>query len=125
MVVRRPEASLIQLVYTCDGGQNLTPDDLQALAGDLSRGNARSQLTGLLLRQGDSFYGVLEGTERRVLARVESMISDPRLGRVHVLKEEEIAQRRFGNWSFGALPAVHRASNAAEDFILSLARRKR
>ncbi|MBB5222881.1 hypothetical protein HNP73_002828 [Amaricoccus macauensis] len=125
MVVWRPEASLIQLVFTCGGGQNLTPDALQVLVDDLGRANARAKLTGLLLRQGDSFYGVLEGSERRMLARVESMISDPRLGGVRVLKEEAIAQRRFGNWSFGALPAVHQASNAAEDFIIRLAQRKR
>lgn len=125
MAAKYPEPGLIQLVYICQGGQSLTPDELQALGAELGRANARSALTGLLLLQGDSFYGVLEGTERRMFARIESMISDPRLGRVRVLKEESIARRRFGNWSFGALPPMDAASSAAEAFILSLARRQR
>lgn len=116
---------LIQLVYTSEGGSCLDADELQALADELGRANARAGLTGLLLRQGDSFFGVLEGPERRMFARIERMIEDPRLGRVRVLKEEAIASRRFGNWSFGSLPPLQQPSNAAEAFILNLARRLR
>jgi len=120
-----PEANLIQLVFTSSGGARLDPDGLQAFASELARGNTRAGLTGLLLQQGDSFYGVLEGVERRLIARIERLIVDPRLGRMRVLKEEAIASRRFGNWSFGALPPMQASSDAAEAFILSLARRLR
>ena len=120
-----PGPRLIQLVFTSAGGPRLSPDELQAFARELARDNARAGLTGLLLRQGDSFYGVLEGVERRLFARIERMIIDPRLGSVRVLREEAIAVRRFGNWSFGALPAIQGRSDAAETFILSLARRLR
>ena len=121
----RPDLNLIQLVFTSTGGERLRPDELQAFARELARDNARAGLTGLLLQQSDSFYGVLEGTERRLFGRIERLIDDPRLGRVRVLKEEAIATRRFGNWSFGALPPMQASSDAAETFILSLARRLR
>jgi hypothetical protein len=119
----RPEPNLVQLVFTSTGGERLGPDELQAFASELARANAKAGLTGLLLQQGDSFYGVLEGTERRLFARIERLIADPRLGRVRVLKEEAIASRRFGNWSFGTLPPMRPHSDAAESFILNLARR--
>lgn len=121
----RPDPTLVQLVFTSAGGAPLGPDELQAFASELARANARAGLTGLLLQQGDSFYGVLEGAERRLFARIERLIVDPRLGRVRVLKEEAIASRRFGNWSFGTLPPLQAPSDAAEAFILSLARRLR
>lgn len=119
------ESDLIQLVYTSDGARGLSQDEVQVLADQLARAHARAGLTGLLLQQGDSFYGVLEGPRRRLFARIERMIADPRLSRINVLREEPIASRRFGNWSFGALPPMHAASGTAEAFILSLARRLR
>ncbi|MFT3974388.1 MAG: BLUF domain-containing protein [Amaricoccus sp.] len=125
MVTGRRDADLIQLVYTSGGGLPLDARELHCLAEELQLVNARAGLTGLLLHQGDSFYGVLEGSQRRIFSRIERMIADPRLGRVRVLKEEAIASRRFDNWSFGALPPMQAPSDAAEAFILHLARRSR
>ena len=68
------------------------------------------------------FSGTLEGPERRVLARMEVIIRDPRHARLRVLREAPIACRRFDNWTFGSLPEVHDGTERGEGFILSLAR---
>lgn len=119
------DPNLVQLVYSSLAARELTPSDLQCFADDWQRDHAKAGLTGLLLQQGDSFYGVLEGPERRLFARMERLITDPRLKNVRVLREEAIASRRFENWSFGTLPPRREASRSAEEFILSLARRLR
>ena len=87
--------------------------------------NAAAGITGFLLHQGDSFYGTLEGTERRVLQRMEAIIRATDHSRVRVLREAPIPERRFDNWSFGALPEGRDGNERGEGFILSIARRLR
>ena len=123
MVAKQRLPELTQLVFTCPFGRQLVPEELQALVNELTRTAARSGLTGLMLQQGDSFYAVLEGPSRRLLARMEQMIADPRFGPITVLKEKTVPSRRFGNWSFGVLPPMQEPSTAAEAFILKLAQR--
>ena len=98
--------------------------DLDAIAAVSRARNAAAGLTGLLLHQGDRFYGVLEGTQRRVFRRMETIITDRRHSALRILREEPIASRRFDNWSFGILPRSDAvAATRPEDFILNLSRR--
>ena len=39
-----------------------------------------------------------------MLQRMEAIIRDRRHSRVRVLREAAVPDRRFDNWSFGALP---------------------
>lgn len=115
----------MQLVYVSFAAPGLTPDDLEAIAASARARNAAAGLTGLLLHQGGSFYGVLEGPRTRVFRRMEAIITDRRHSGVRILREERVAARRFANWSFGALPGAARPDirDASEEFIWSLARR--
>ena len=100
----------------------LTQDDLDAIARSSAAHNEAAGITGLLVHQGDTFSGTLEGPERRVLARMEVIIRDPRHSRVRVLRESAVLSRRFANWSFGSIPEVHDGTETGEGFIVSLAR---
>lgn len=99
----------------------LTQDDLDAIARCSAANNRKLGITGLLIHQGCVFSGTLEGPERRILARMEVIIRDPRHSRLRVLREAPIVTRRFENWSFGALPRMREGSEAGEGFILRLA----
>lgn len=116
---------LVQIVYASASARNLTDVELDELADEYARENAGAGLTGLLLHQGGSFYGVLEGPEHRVLARMETIISDPRQKGIRVLNEAAISARRFEDWSFTPLPAHQEIPRSTEDFIMNLARRLR
>lgn len=120
-MARRVHPKLVQLVYSSRAARALTPDELEQMEAEFTRANAAADLTGLLLHQGDSFYGVLEGAERRLFGQMEGLILDPRIKEVRVLREETIASRRFENWSFGTLPPSQQGSSSTEDFILSIA----
>lgn len=124
MAVRKRERDLLQLVYASKVAPGVTDDDLETIAAISQSRNEAAGLTGLLLRQGEAFYGVLEGRSRLVLARMEAIASDRRHSGVRILREEAIEQRRFASWSYGVLPAPSGLSESdpGEDFINRLAR---
>ena len=121
----RVHPKLVQLVYSSRAARELTQEELEQMEAELTDANEAAGLTGLLLHQGDSFYGVLEGLERRLFEQMERVIVDSRVKDVRVLREEAVASRRFENWSFGALPPSQQGSSSTEDFILSIATRIR
>lgn len=97
-------AGLIQLVYVSAASKGLNDDEIDRIRDASERNNGRIGITGLLLHQGPSFYAVLEGDRRRVFRLMETIITDPRHRDVQILRESAIRQRRFENWSFGAIP---------------------
>lgn len=115
-------SDLIQLVYVSAAAPGLRQCDLDSIASCSLARNKAAGITGLLLHQGEAFYGTLEGPERRVLQRMEVIIRDPRHSRVRVLREAGANGRRFDNWSFGTLPEAQDGHERGEGFIWSLAR---
>ncbi len=93
----------MQLVYVSSAAPGLTPYDLEAIAASARARNAAAGLTGLLLHQGGSFYGVLEGPRSRVFQRMEAIIIDRRHAGLRILREERVAARRFANWELRRL----------------------
>lgn len=103
----------------------MAPADLEAIARSSARNNAARGLTGLLIHGGSRFYAVLEGPRRRVFARMEVIITDPRHRALRIVREEPIPAQRFANWSFGRIPDEdgNAEADGLESFILGLARR--
>ncbi len=123
---RGQSRDLLRLVYVSAAARPLGADDLEAIAKVSERNNAARGLTGLLLFGGARFYGVLEGPRRRVLSRMEAIITDPRHRDLRIIIEDDITAQRFANWSFGRIPASDGAADPAESletFILGLAGR--
>jgi hypothetical protein len=118
------ERDLLRLIYVSAAAPALSARDLDSIAARSAAHNGAAGLTGLLLHQGERFFAVLEGPRRRLLARMERIITDPRHASVDILLETPIADRRFENWSFGSLPAAAgSAPPVAVDFLRTLRRR--
>jgi hypothetical protein len=116
---------LVQLVYVSTAARDLALDELNELAERSRRNNLKARITGILLHQGASFYGVLEGDRTRVFQRMEIIISDGRHRDVQILREQEIRTRRFENWSLGAIPrstARTGANDAADGLVRDLSK---
>ena len=123
---RAPPTSrrLVRLIFVSTATRPLEARDLDAMAASSRRNNAAQGLTGLLLFGGFRFYAILEGPQRRVFARMERIITDPRHRRLTVLREDAIEVPRFANWSFGFIPEGEQTSdrrNPLESFILGIA----
>ena len=116
---------LVQLVYVSAVARDLRPDELKEIAERSRRNNLKARITGILLHQGASFYGVLEGDRTSVFQRMEIIIMDGRHRDVQILREQRIRTRRFENWSFGAIPhSTARAgrNDAADGLIRDLSK---
>lgn len=122
MTARKTERDLVHLSYVSRAAPGLTEADLKAIGARSLARNGAAGLTGLLLYQGDTFCGVLEGPQRAVFARMEVIITDPCHHSLRILKEEQISARRFSNWSLGALPlpVVQAGFGRAEHFLRAL-----
>lgn len=113
-------------MYVSASIPGLAPEQTERIRVSSERDNARLGITGLLLHQGSSFYGVLEGDRRRVFRLMERIITDPRHRDVQILRESPVSRRRFENWSFGAIPRGVSGTLdriASDDFIHNLSKR--
>jgi Sensors of blue-light using FAD len=122
----RSKADMVRLVYISFATRDPSSADLEHIEGRSQVNNLVDGITGLLIAQGRFFYGVVEGPRRRVMDRMEVIITDDRHFGLRILREEPIAVRRFANWSFARLPdgAIRRLGDVTPDnFILELSRR--
>lgn len=116
--------TLIRLIFVSAATRPLEARELEAIAAASRRNNAARGLTGLLLFGGFRFYGVLEGLQRPLFARMERIITDPRHRRLVILREDAVETPRFANWSFGFIPEGEQAPNLRnplETFIRGVA----
>jgi len=65
------------------------------------RNNPRRGITGLLCFTSDVFVQVLEGGRDEVCDLYNAIVRDERHSQVRLLVYEEIAERRFANWTMG------------------------
>ena len=65
------------------------------------RNNPRRGITGLLCAANGVFVQVLEGGRDEVCELYNAIVRDDRHSQVRMLVYEEIAERRFGNWTMG------------------------
>jgi hypothetical protein len=118
------ERDLLRLVYVSRATPGLTAADLAAIEASSAGRNRAAGLTGLLLHRDGSFFALLEGPRRRLLARMERIITDPRHRGVDILVETAIPARRFESWSFGRFPgAAASPCSAGDDFLRILGSR--
>ena len=124
---RSSGGELLRLVYVSISAPALDAEDLAAIAARSAARNRELGLTGLLMHNGQQFYGILEGPRRRVLACMERIITDRRHRGLRILREHPVETRRFDNWSFCPLPRPEAGwrGPAPEDFIQNLTRRLR
>lgn len=122
MTAKKTERDLVHLAYVSSAVPGLTRAEIEAIGARSREHNSAARLTGLLLYQGDTFCSVLEGPRRMVFARMEIIITDPHHHSVRILREEDVAERRFSNWTFGALPIppVEAGFGRAEHFLRAL-----
>lgn len=118
--------ALLHLVWLSLATRALTPCDLDRIEERSRFHNEAAGITGLLVAQTPYFYGVMEGPAPALLGRMEVIITDPRHGGVHILREEPALVRRFVNWRLFRLPdlpAFRPGGASSIDFILDLSRR--
>lgn len=97
-------AHLISITYVSAAVEAMTDDGVAAILVKSRANNRRLGLTGALLYHGGRFIQMLEGPEDEVRARFAVIATDPRHRSVQVVKETEISERQFPEWTMGFRP---------------------
>ena len=92
---------LVRLLYASRPAAPLTTAVVDAILAQSRAHNARLGITGILCYDRETFLQVLEGGRDEVCELYNTIVRDDRHSQVRILSFEEIAERRFGNWTMG------------------------
>jgi hypothetical protein len=90
---------MVSVVYVSSAIRLFSEDDLVALLNRSREKNTRLQLSGMLLYKDGNFLQVLEGPSDAVYSLFKAIREDDRHKGVLRLLEEQIDNRRFGDWA--------------------------
>ena len=92
---------LVRLLYASRPAAPLTTAVVDSILAQSRAHNPRLGITGILCYSQDLFLQVLEGGRDEVCELYNTIVRDDRHDHVRLLSYEEIAERRFGNWTMG------------------------
>ncbi|MCU0952592.1 MAG: BLUF domain-containing protein [Burkholderiaceae bacterium] len=92
---------LVRLLYASRLASAAGTDVIDSILVQSRRKNPDLGITGVLCHGGKVFMQVLEGGREPVNALYNKIAADTRHEQVMLLHYEEIAERRFGNWTMG------------------------
>ena len=92
---------LVRCLYASRATVPLVPAVLDSILDQCMRNNSRLGITGLLCHEESTFVQVLEGGRDEVCHLLNTIMRDERHRDVRLLMFDEIAERRFGNWTMG------------------------
>ncbi len=90
---------LVRCLYASRIATPLAASALDAILEQSRKNNPARGITGLLCLTHDSFVQVVEGGREPIADLLRSIYLDDRHQRMTILSFEEIAERRFGNWT--------------------------
>lgn len=109
-------APLTAVSYVSRAVETFDDEGLAELLAQSRRSNHEHGLSGMLLYRRGRFFQVLEGPEDAVDELMTKIRRDPRHTDVRVLLTEQLAQRRFDEWTMGYEPITAPATPAPEGF---------
>jgi len=92
---------LVRCLYASRAAQPMTSEVLDDILAQSAAKNPPHGITGMLCYTNDVFVQVLEGGRDAVCELFNAIVRDDRHQDVRILVFEEIAERRFGNWTMG------------------------
>lgn len=92
---------LVRLLYASRASESLSAALIDSIMAQCRRNNPERGITGMLCYSDDIFLQVLEGGRDEVCETYNAIVRDPRNVQVRLLSFDEIAERRFGNWTMG------------------------
>ena len=93
--------NLYHLIYVSVPATDLNESDVTGLLNLAMEANAKKDVTGMLLFDGNSFFQVLEGDEATVKSLFRKISGDKRHKNIAKVIQEPIEERSFGEWTMG------------------------
>jgi len=90
---------LLSVIYVSVADPKLATDDIMALVCDAQRTNARDELTGALIYNGQNFMQLLEGPVAKTEACLARIRADRRHNGLIEIRRRRITEREFADFS--------------------------
>lgn len=90
---------MLSIIYVSNVSSGFKDKDLEKLVGQAAAINAKNNVTGMLVYNGQNFMQLLEGKQRRVERILERISKDPRHSNIVVIRREEQQARECPDWS--------------------------
>ena len=85
--------------YVSTFAQNMSDEEIEALASQAAKKNAENDITGVLMAQSGIFFQIIEGPEENIDDLFKSIMRDPRHEKVTTLGiQVGDLKRLFPNW---------------------------
>jgi len=94
---------LRRVVYISQSRRAFTQLELLNLCAGFAAGNARCQITGVLVLAGNCFLQVIEGSPQAVEVLLRRIQADSRHSDMSLLVDEPLRRRGFGQWNMGCV----------------------
>ncbi len=91
-----------QLLYISSVTRPMLRIDIEQILFTARRHNQRNEITGMLIASNQRFMQVIEGDERNVRDTYDRICRDARHYASLVLRETDIADRQFADWSMAS-----------------------
>lgn len=104
------------IVYVSAATTEVSDDDIAGILAVSRSNNARHGLTGALLYKQGRFIQVLEGPEEQVAARFAVIAADPRHQSIHTMREADIEERQFPEWTMAFRPVSDESMRELDGF---------
>lgn len=92
---------LVRCLYASRAANLVGDAVLDEILRQSRRNNLKQGITGMLCLSNGVFAQVIEGGRPEVSRLVGKILADKRHVDVEILSLEEVAERRFGNWTMG------------------------
>ncbi|MBS9523889.1 BLUF domain-containing protein [Litoribacter alkaliphilus] len=89
------------IVYLSSSVHKLTEEQLQEILVKSRENNQKKGITGLLIYMDGSIIQILEGEKEKVMPLYKTIGQDPRHRGIIRLKEGDLEERLFPDWSMG------------------------
>lgn len=111
------EMELTCLVYVSQDTQHLSEAEIAQLLQKWGKKNDSLQVTGLLIRDRDSFLQILEGNKAVIDDLFQTISRDSRHAKLTKLVEAPIKNRSFSNWSMKYATVAHGESGILPELM--------
>lgn len=95
---------MLSIAYVSAATSPISDDEIAGILTLSRANNERHGLTGALLYHGGRFIQILEGPDEAVRARFAVISTDPRHRILQQVREKQVAERQFPQWTMGFRP---------------------
>ena len=94
---------IYELSYRSQASEKLTAKDINTIVQHSIENNKAKNITGALVYHSNTFFQVIEGPKKNILALYDKLLLDDRHKEVTLIWKGVTAKRTFGNWTMAFL----------------------